>query len=213
MRRQGQSSRLRPATASGLLMRRLSRRSIGAPGEGLARIEREPQCSRPASGGRAERTDRQETTYSKNTDLLMQATDDELATIGWVGGAGWAGLIRALFLTLCSEPGYPPDNPSLALGRIEDMKEKYGKLSLYLASYSRYQEGACMFIETISAYVCLHCGAPGELRNARWVRAECDASWAKADEQSRASEKEWHEQSRAAWASRTKGFRGTKISW
>ena len=52
--------------------------------------------------------DRQETTYSKNTDLLMKATDDELATIGWVGGAGWAGLIRALFLTLLLGARLPP---------------------------------------------------------------------------------------------------------
>ena len=97
--------------------------------------------------------DRQETTYCRNADLLMKATDDELATTGWVGGSGWAGLIRALFLTLCSEPGYPRDDPSLALRRFEDMKEKYGELAVYLASYSPYQDGACRFIETISAYV------------------------------------------------------------
>lgn len=157
--------------------------------------------------------DRQETTNCKHADLLMKATDDELATIGWVGGAGWAGLIRALFLTLCPEPGYPPDDPSLALRRIEDMKEKYGELAVYLASYSPYQQGACMFIETISAYVCLQCEAPGELRDSGWIRAECNACWAKAGEKSRASARKWHGQSPAAWASRTEGFRGTKISW
>ena len=61
----------------------------------------------------------------------------------------------------------PPDAPSLALRRIENMKEKYGVLFVYPESYLPYQEGTCMFIETMSAYVCLRCGAPGELRDTR----------------------------------------------
>ena len=75
-------------------------------------------------------SDWRETICCQNADLLMKATDDEFATAGWVGGAGWAGLIRALFRTLCLQPGCPPDNPSLALRRIEKMKEKYGVLSV-----------------------------------------------------------------------------------
>ena len=38
----------------------------------------------------------------------MAATDDEKAMMLWAGRAGWAGLIRALFLTLRTETGRTP---------------------------------------------------------------------------------------------------------
>ena len=43
--------------------------------------------------------------YRKPVELLMSATDDEEAMRLWAGGPGWAGLIRALFLTV----GHPQE--------------------------------------------------------------------------------------------------------
>ena len=156
---------------------------------------------------------RLETDYGEQARLLMEAMDDERAMRSWAGGTGWAGLIRALFLTLRSEQDERPEDPNHVPWRLEWMKEKYGQLDVVTMSSTKYQEGAVLFLEAMSAYVCLHCGAPGEIRNAPWIRPECDACWAKADEKSRAFERAWRESWRARGASPPNVFRGTEVAW
>ncbi len=217
-------------------MRRLSRLAIGAPREGLAGIDGGTQSNGsfagPVDTGYTRRIERKqskrgsnrdssdwgdsgrlETDYGEQARLLMEAMDDERAMRSWAGGTGWAGLIRALFLTLRSEQDERPEDPNHVPWRLEWMKEKYGQLDVVTMSSTKYQEGAVLFLEAMSAYVCLHCGAPGEIRNAPWIRPECDACWAKADEKSRAFERAWRESWRARGASPPNVFRGTEVAW
>ena len=156
---------------------------------------------------------RLENHYGREIVLLMEAMDDEYAMRLWAGGAGWAGLIRALFLTLRVEQDERPGDPDHVPWRLRWMKEKYGELDGRTTRSTPFQMGAVFFIEAMSPFVCLRCGAPGEIREARWIRPECDACWAKADEKSRASEREWRESWDPPGESPPDGFRGSRISW
>ena len=123
---------------------------------------------------------RLETLYAVPIAHLMRASDDEQAMRFWAGGPGWAGLLRALFITLRPEQDERPDDPDHSPWRLRWMKEKWGELDVRTAGATRYQRGVTWLIERLSVRTCLHCGAPGEPRLAEWVRPECEACWAKA---------------------------------
>ena len=55
--------------------------------------------------------------------LLTGAEDDERAMRPWTGNARWAGLVRALFLTLRAERGDRTRDAGSALSRLPDMNE------------------------------------------------------------------------------------------
>ena len=61
---------------------------------------------------------RLETLYGPQIIELMTAENDEETMRLWAGGAGWAGLMRALFLTLRDEQDERPDNPGHTPGKL-----------------------------------------------------------------------------------------------
>ena len=131
---------------------------------------------------------RLEDRYRKPIELLMAATDDHDAMMLWAGGAGWAGLIRALFLTLRTEQDERPEEPSHVPWRLRYMKEKWGYLDVRTTRTTRYQDGAALMIGALSTRTCLHCGNPGRIRNAGWVRPECDECWERASPEEKAED-------------------------
>ena len=123
--------------------------------------------------------------YRTPVELLMSATDDEKAMRLWAGGPGWAGLIRALFLTLRSEQDERPDDPNHVPWRLRYMKEKWGYLDVRTTAATPYQDGAARVIGDLSTRTCVRCGNPAEIRQERWVRPECDDCWARASPEAR----------------------------
>lgn len=153
---------------------------------------------------------RLETAYGDQIAMLMGAEEDEQAMELWTRSTGWAGLMRALFITLREEQDERPDDPGHVPWRLRWMKDKFGMLDVRTTGSTEYQHGAVWFIETMSAHVCMRCGQPGELRNASWIRVECDACWTAASARDRATD--------AAAKARTAsdgdyGFRGIGVSW
>lgn len=126
-----------------------------------------------------------ETRYQDRLALLMSATDDERAMDGWTSNPGWAGLVRALFVTLQAEQGTPVADAGPVLPRLPYMKEKYGQLRIEFGYVSEYLWGVDWFIEDLSGKICMHCGMPGECRDRAWVRTECDACAAITDKKVR----------------------------
>ena len=123
----------------------------------------------------------------------MSATDDEEAMHLWAGGAGWAGLIRALFLTLRSEQDERPDDPDHVPWRLRWMKAKWGYLDVRSTAKTQYQSGAMFMIGEMSHRTSRHCGNPGKIRHGWWVRPECDGCWAGASSKDKATDAEQRE--------------------
>ena len=129
---------------------------------------------------------RLETVYAQPMAALMRAEDDVEAMRFWTGNPGWAGLLRALFLTLRPEQDERPDEPGHVPWRLRWMKEKWGCLDVRTTRSTLYQRAAVWTVEAMSRVTCCKCGGPGEIRWAQWVRPECDACWASASDEDRA---------------------------
>ena len=128
--------------------------------------------------------------YRERVELLMSATDDEEAMDLWAGATGWAGLVRALFLTLRSEQDERPDDPDHVPWRLRWMKEKWGDLDVRTTARTPYQDGAVFMISEMSMRTCIRCGNPAEIRWGDWVRPECDDCWAGASAKDKAADAE-----------------------
>lgn len=155
---------------------------------------------------------RLETACGRAIGKLMAADADEEATQLWAGGPGWAGLLRALFITMRPEQDERPGSPDHTPWRLRWMKEKFGGLDVRTTGQTPYQSGAVWFIEIVTRYICIRCGQPGTRRNAPWIRYECDACWTSASAEERAED----ERHRTEFASREPiegGFRGMRFSW
>ena len=128
---------------------------------------------------------RLETLYPVPMAMLMRADNDAEAMRFWTGNPGWAGLLRALFITLRPEQEERPDEPGHVPWRLRWMKEKWGSLNIRATRSTPYQLAATNMVEWMSGVTCRNCGAPGERRWAGWVRPECDTCWATAPEEDR----------------------------
>lgn len=155
----------------------------------MERLERDWRGrSREHDGGNtvhARTPDCAEMQYQDRLALLMSAKDDERAMDGWTSNPGWAGLVRALFVTLQAEQGTRVVDTGPALPRLPHMKEKYGQLRIEFGYASKYLWGVDWFIEDLSGRICMHCGMPGKYRDRAWVRTECDACAAITDKKGR----------------------------
>ncbi len=154
------------------------------------------------------------TLYADAIEQLMQADDDEAAMRLWAGGPGWAGLVRALLLTLRPEQDERPSDPDHTPWRLRWMKEKGGKLKVQTTPMTPYQTGAVWLVELVSGWVCVRCGKPGERRRVGWGRTECDACWANA----RPEDRERDRETRAKHASEPEDedperYRGVYVKW
>ena len=69
---------------------------------------------------------RLETVYAQPMAALMRAEDDVEAMRFWTGTPGWAGLLRALFVTLRPEQDERTDEPGHVPWRLRWMKDKWG---------------------------------------------------------------------------------------
>ncbi len=155
---------------------------------------------------------RLETAYRPQIAELMRADNDNETMRLWAGGPGWAGLLRALFLTLQPEQDERPEDPGHVPWRLRWMKEKFGTLDVRTSGQTPYQNGAVRFVETMSNWVCIRCGKPAEMRNTHWIRPECGACWSRApgrdhDEERRRTAESTDE------PEGTLGFRGLIVTW
>ena len=114
---------------------------------------------------------------SESTSRLMRA-DDDAGRGRWTAHAeGWCGVVRAMFLTLRGEQEPRPEDPEHKPFRLGVMKSKWGMLRVESAIANDYQRGVIDTIEFISGWTCEECGHPAKLRNAHYVRPECDDCW------------------------------------
>ena len=136
---------------------------------------------------------RLESHYHEPVAVLMGAQDDARAMRFWAGGAGWAGLLRALFLTIRPEQDERPEDPGHVPWRLRGMKEKWGSLRVRTTGMTPYQDSVVSLVQAMSAATCIECGAPGSIRSSEmaWIRPVCDACW--SDEEYRAVDKIWRE--------------------
>ena len=141
-----------------------------------------PQVER--QGRRADK--RLEEQDDDSVDRLMRAhKDDGRAMWAWTCINGWAGLIRALFVTLGPEQDERPGQAGHRPFRIGTMKEKWGTLVVEGHVGSAYQHGAVRFIEMASRNTCVECGRPAPMRYASGVRPQCDQCWERVDQKDR----------------------------
>jgi len=87
--------------------------------------------------------------------------DEALACVG----AGWAGLVREAYAGL----------PVGAV--VDDVKEKYGGLRIYLSMIRLPFEDVVDEIERRSMRLCEVCGQPGALRALPWIKTLCEAHY------------------------------------
>ena len=111
---------------------------------------------------------------------LMWADDDNGRMLGFTNSPGWAGLVRALLLTLESTHEQLRQDPDKLPWKRPYIKEKWGNLRCDTSGATPYQRAVEDYIENLSGWVCHKCGKPAETRYALWVRTECDDCWSKA---------------------------------
>ena len=111
---------------------------------------------------------------------LMRADDDNGRMWGFTNSPGWAGLVRALLLTLESTHEQFRQDPDKPAWKRPYIKEKWGNLRCDTSGATPYQRAVEDYIENLSGWVCHNCGKPAETRYALWVRTECDYCWSKA---------------------------------
>lgn len=58
--------------------------------------------------------------------------------------------------------------------KIDQIKEKFGILTIYLDQYNNQIINIIHKYETMSGYVCECCGKPGQLRKTGWIKTLCD---------------------------------------
>ena len=117
---------------------------------------------------------RLETLYAVPIAHLMRADNDAEAMALWPGGAGWAGLLRALFITLRPEQYERPEDPEHIPWRLRYMKEKWGGLRVRSTATTAYQNQVMFTVESMSTRTCERCGAPGATRGRYLIRAMCE---------------------------------------
>jgi len=57
---------------------------------------------------------------------------------------------------------------------FEQVKEKFGMLTIYHRGGDAYTDGILRMAEEISRYTCEECGAPGTPTKSGWIRTLCD---------------------------------------
>jgi len=92
---------------------------------------------------------------------------------GYEIGPGWNVIMENLMELLENEISRLPadEQPDYYLCQV---KEKFGKLRVYLSQSTQFMDGAIEFAETISSYTCEKCGGSGSLRKGPWIRTLCD---------------------------------------
>jgi hypothetical protein len=57
---------------------------------------------------------------------------------------------------------------------FEQVKEKFGMLTIYHRGGNAYTDGILRMAEEVSRYTCEECGAPGTPTKSGWIRTLCD---------------------------------------
>lgn len=87
---------------------------------------------------------------------------------------GWMPLLRDLFSILTSQVRRMPEEIRHGM-TLMTVKEKFGKLRVYMDHSTPSLELAIDLAERISGRTCEKCGNVGTLRNNDWLRTLCDA--------------------------------------
>ena len=105
---------------------------------------------------------------------LFKTKDSPDSLVGAFGlevGDGWYDLLDVLFSQLQSH--------DVTLAQV---KEKYGRLRVYLDSYPESRDAIDAIIETcetLSGRICENCGNKGKIRGKGWLVTLCDSCSAK----------------------------------
>ena len=57
---------------------------------------------------------------------------------------------------------------------FEQVKEKFGMLTIYHRGGNAYTDGVLRMAEEVSRYTCEECGSPGTPTKSGWIRTLCD---------------------------------------
>ncbi|MEK6885154.1 MAG: hypothetical protein AABY22_36320 [Nanoarchaeota archaeon] len=86
-------------------------------------------------------------------------------------GDGWEPIIRRVCFWLDL---YHSDSSIAQSIYFTQIKEKFGKLRIYINQNYKIVHELIFFYESISIFVCDVCGQPGELKYGNLVRTRCD---------------------------------------
>jgi len=90
---------------------------------------------------------------------------------GFSCGDGWYDLLDSLFLVITKELEKNPDNKF----QIAQIKEKFGKLTIYYDNGNDYIRQTISQAAAMSAQICETCGDYGTLRETtHWLKVRCD---------------------------------------
>ena len=64
---------------------------------------------------------------------------------------------------------------ALRLPVMVQVKEKFGRLRVYVDHEDAMARALIGFAESMSAVTCENCGAPGQTRRGPWIKTKCDA--------------------------------------
>ena len=110
-----------------------------------------------------------------NFEDLKKEFPELLAKIKYASvGDGWLPLVRDLLATLYYEIDSMPGEIRHGM-TVMTIKEKFGKLRVYMEHSTPALELAIDLAERISGRTCEKCGNVGTLRNNSWRRTLCDA--------------------------------------
>lgn len=92
-------------------------------------------------------------------------------------GKGWHSLLDVVFNALSVY--YTAKTTSTPHPYVSQVKEKFGRLRVYIENSDEFADGIVVAVEKMSACICEDCGRPGTIGGATWLRVTCEEHRAK----------------------------------
>lgn len=96
-------------------------------------------------------------------------------------GEGWKDLYTPIIDEVNAYNEGKPENEKIVINQI---KEKFGGLRVYLSKYTEKLEKMIDEAEDKSFQTCEYCGKPGKTRGKGWIYTLCDDCWDKKNKKS-----------------------------
>ena len=93
---------------------------------------------------------------------------------GFYIGDGWLTLLDNLFNIIITHK-HDLDVADAKQIYINQVKEKFGSIRVYLNKSTDYINGAISLAELMSSHICEFCGSPGKTQKGNWVKTLCES--------------------------------------
>lgn len=85
-------------------------------------------------------------------------------------GKGWHKLLEVMYDYIGASPTPVQGN----VPYVAEVKEKFGRLRIYVEDSNDFIDGIVVALEKCSAFICEDCGKPATIQGGPWIRATCE---------------------------------------